>query len=324
MKIIKSLSLLIAVLLLGACNDKAPEQTVRIGINPWPGYEFIYLAEQKGFFQQEGLNVELLELASLADVSRVFRQGRIDGMTSTMVEAVEMATSTQNQFDIVLVTDFSTGSDLIVANKPINSIAGLKGKKVGVELDLLGSFILAQALAQHGLSTNDVTIVNVEQLEAEAQLLSKDIDAIVTYPPVSTQILKQKGVKNIFSTAEIPEDVIDVVVLRHGVLDNIEEWQQQFIKVWRRALEYAKANEDEAYNIMAEREGITVEEFRNLLKGVTLVGADKQGTLLTADLLKNNMLKICKVMKNVGSSVTDCQDLNDKLKSLVLRDEIDG
>ena len=319
MKVIKSLSLLIVVLFLSGCGDKAPEKIVRIGINPWPGYEFIYLADQKGFFQEAGLNIELLEFSSLADVSRVFRQGRIDGMTSTMIEAVDIAASTQDQFDIVLITDFSTGGDLIVANKPINSVADLKGKKVGVELDLLGSFILAQALAQHGLSINDVTMVNVEQLEAEVQLLSKDIDAIVTYPPFSTGLLKQKDAQAIFSTAEIPEDVIDIVVVRHGVLDNAEEWRQKFIKVWQRALDYAKENEAEAYRIMAEREGVTVEEFRDALKGITVVGADKQQTLMGSDLLTTNMLEICEVMKSAGSTVTDCQHLDKNLLPLNLR-----
>ena len=134
------------VLFLSACCDKAPEKMIRIGINLWPGYEFIYLAEQKGFFQQEGLKIELLELTSLADVSRVFRQGLIDGMTSTMFEAVDIASNADDPFDIILHTDISTGSDVIAANKQISYIACLKGKKVGVELDLLGSFILAQAL----------------------------------------------------------------------------------------------------------------------------------------------------------------------------------
>jgi NitT/TauT family transport system substrate-binding protein len=324
MRIIKILSLLIGVLFLAACGDKAPEKTIRIGINPWPGYEFIYLAEQKGFFQEEGLKIELLELASLADVSRVFRQGRIDGMTSTMVEAVDIASNADDQFDIILLTDFSTGSDVIAANKPISSIAGLKGKKVGVELDLLGSFILAQALEQQGLSTNDVTMINVEQLEAEAKLLSKGIDAMVTYAPFSTHILKQDSVQAIFTTAEIPEKVIDIVVLRHGVLDNATEWQQKFIKVWQRALEYAKENEGEAYRIMAEREGVTVEEFREALKGITIVGAEKQLPLMRSDLLTTNMLKICEILKSASSTVIDCQHLNDKLKPLILRGEVDG
>ena len=185
------------------------------------------MAEQKGFFQEEGLKIELLELSSLADVSRVFRQGRIDGMTSTMIEAVDMASNADDQFDIILLTGFSTGSDVIVVNKPISSIAGLKGKRVGVELDLLSSFILAQALEQQSLSTNDITMINVEQLEAEAKLLSKSIDTMVTYAPFSTNILKQDSVQAIFTTAEIPEKVIDLVILRHGVLENTTEWQQK-------------------------------------------------------------------------------------------------
>jgi ABC-type nitrate/sulfonate/bicarbonate transport system substrate-binding protein len=49
------LVLAILALTLGTCAAK-PVKVIRIGINPWPGFEFLYLAEQKGFFKEESLN----------------------------------------------------------------------------------------------------------------------------------------------------------------------------------------------------------------------------------------------------------------------------
>ena len=73
---------LFSVLALSACSE-APSDPLRVGINPWPGYGPLFLAADKGFFAEEGIDVELVELTSLADVRRAFERGQIDGMTSS-------------------------------------------------------------------------------------------------------------------------------------------------------------------------------------------------------------------------------------------------
>jgi len=284
-----------------SCTEKPDQKTIRLGINPWPGYEFLYLADQKGFFEEEGLDIELVELASLADIKRVFEQGRIDAMASTIIEAVEVSLSSDQKIYITLIPDFSNGGDVILANKPISSIDDLKGKKVGVELGLLGSFILSQALTKNGLSLDDVTMLNVEQLDAENQLMSGNIAAMVTYPPFSTETLRHGTVNQIFSTADIPGDVIDVVAIRGNSLINPMKWQQKLFTVWQRALDFAKNNPAEANKIMAEREGISVAEFVDALTGMAIVEKDKQTELLNSEQLTKNILKVYLALNQVNS-----------------------
>ena len=167
-----SLAIVLSICLLSSCARQNSSEAVRIAINPWPGYEFLYLADQKGFFEAEGLNVELLELASLADVKRVFEQERADGMASTAIEAVQVATSSTKDITIVLVPDYSNGGDIIVARDPITKLEELKGKKVGVEIGLLGTYILSRAMETAGLKADDVIEINVEQLSAEEALMA--------------------------------------------------------------------------------------------------------------------------------------------------------
>ena len=47
---------------------------LRIAISPWPGYEFATLAQQKGFFADEGVRVELRELSSLGESTGSLRR----------------------------------------------------------------------------------------------------------------------------------------------------------------------------------------------------------------------------------------------------------
>ena len=93
------------IFLLMACTESVKPQKVRIAINPWPGYEFLYLASELGFYEQEGINVEIVELSALADVQRVYIQGRVDGFGSTVIEAVQAAGIPQKPLSIILVPD---------------------------------------------------------------------------------------------------------------------------------------------------------------------------------------------------------------------------
>ena len=80
--------LALLALSLGSCStERAHPTPLRIGINAWPGYEFLYLAQEKGFFREAGVEVQLIEFNSLSDVRRSFERNQIDGFAGTMVES---------------------------------------------------------------------------------------------------------------------------------------------------------------------------------------------------------------------------------------------
>jgi NitT/TauT family transport system substrate-binding protein len=293
-----------------SCTPASQKQKIRIAINPWPGYEFLYLAAQKGFFAENGLDVEIVELSSLADVQRVYVQGRVDGFGSTVIEAVQAAGLTQSPLDIVLIPDFSNGGDEIIANAVINSMSDLKGKRVGAEVGSLGMYVLHAALVKHGMTLDDVSVVNVEQLNAETTMKSHEIDAVVTYPPYSIAVSKLPGHKQIFNTSEIPNKVIDTISIRQGLIADQREWIQKFHQVWEQALIFAQTNQQEAYEIMAKREGVTVAEFADALTGLTVVNRDKQHDLLKSEQLKRNIRDVCNVLKRSESIKFSCDNIN--------------
>lgn len=205
---------------------------VRIAINPCPGYEFLYLAKQKNIFEQFDLNIELVEIASLADVQRIYVQGRVDGMTSTVIELVHAAGQTEDPISIVLIPDYSNGGDVIVAHKSVQSIADLKGKQVTAELGSLGMYVLYEALTKAGMELKDVQLDNSEQLEIESLLTNRKIDAAVTYPPASTLVLRNPDFHKIFDSSQIPESIIDIVAVKASVMKNDPEWVEKFHQAW--------------------------------------------------------------------------------------------
>lgn len=102
---------LLAALAAWVCGVRGDrrEPVLRVGINPAPGYELIFLAEEKGFFRDEGLAVRLVEFTCLADCRRAFERGQVDVIGSSVVTVpVEREAYSPKIAD---VSDAAGGSD---------------------------------------------------------------------------------------------------------------------------------------------------------------------------------------------------------------------
>lgn len=298
----------ILLTLLVACS-KAPPKLVSIAINPWPGYEFLYLAETKGYLETEGLKVKLVQLSSLSDVKRAYITGRVDGMTSTIVEAVQ-AQFLGEPLEVVLIPDYSNGGDVIIAGTSVADITALKGKTVGCEVSSLGIFMLQRALQTAGMSIHDVNVVNVEQLQGEQSMLDGSIDAFVTYPPASVELSKHRQFHKIFSSAEIPTEVIDVVAVNKKALAANPNLVKLLHQAWNRVLVDVEENPEAAYAIMAEREGISVDDFKATLSELKIIDGSEQLQLFAdTKKLQTAAGNVCETLHYVGVLSGDCNKL---------------
>jgi len=300
------------------CAEKQEELAeYSIAINPWPGYEMLHLAKTQGYFLEEGVNVTFKEVSSLADSQRAFISGKVDGFTSTMVEAVQAHLLMNGGAKIIMIPDYSNGGDMIIAKEGIGSVKDLKGKVVGCEMNSLGLMVLQRALQRDGLTIDDVTIQNMEQLSGVSSLHKGELDAMVTYPPHSVEILKQEGFNRIFTTKSIPGEIIDVVTFREGALQENAELQQKMLNAWQKAVDFTQQNPDKAYKIMSEREGISMEDFKATIEEDVQVLDSKsmQTKLNDFSYLEESVENVCKLITGLISYDKDCSSV----KSLVYK-----
>ena len=304
--------LLFFLISLSSCSQKE-EQVVAVAINPWPGYEILYLAEKLGYFKDVGANVKLVQLSSLADAQRAYISGRTEGFGSTLIESVQSQFLGGKPGKVVMVPDYSNGGDVILTNKSLTSVADLRDKRVGAELASLGLYLLHRALTQQGLSVEDVTLINTEQLRGKDALDSGKIDAFVSYPPASIDVLADDNYHVIFSSSEIPGDIIDVVTLSDEVIQRHPTLPGKLMEAWQRALDYANANPDQAFAIMAEREGVSSEDFAIVFREeLKILSADEQITLFKKpEILQQKADDVCQLMKELNSITGDCADIAD-------------
>jgi NitT/TauT family transport system substrate-binding protein len=222
-----------------------------------------------------------VEFDSLSDVRRSFERGQLDGFATTCVEVLIARERVDRDLTIIQAVDYSNGGDVIVAGKGINSVEELKGKRVGVEVASVCAYVLAAAAERTQLSLSDFTIVSGDQLGMVELFARGDLDAVVTYPPSSIRMLKEPGASIVFSSAEIPGQVVDVIAMDAAIIKSRREDVAAFLRAFHLALDYSKLHPEEAYAVMARREGITPEEFGAALKNdIRMIGKDEQSAYL--------------------------------------------
>ncbi len=305
----KKIILLIALTLCSACT-KNPEPPLTIAINPWPGYEFLYLAEHQGFFEQVGANIKLVQLASLADTQAAYIGGRTDGLAGTLIESVQAELLGGEPLNIILIPDYSNGGDVVIAGKETNTVSDLKGLRVGCEVSSLGIYFLQRTLASEGLSISDVLVINVTQADGEQALLEGKIDAFVSYPPVSINLLKHDQFHSIFSSADIPYEIIDTISLSVQSIEENPGIVEKIHDAWQLSLDFYRDDPKTAIQIMAEREGVSTSDFEDVLADLIILDKAQQRELFSEpeDIL-SSLKNVCQVLVNIGSLTTQCEDL---------------
>ena len=264
------LASLFSVGFLSAAGANA--EPLKIGYSDWPGWVAWEIAIEKDMFEEAGVEVQFEWFDYVASMD-AFAAGQLDAVAMTNGDAlVTGATGAKNV--MILINDYSNGNDMVVAAPGIDSIKELKGKKVGVEIGFVGHLLLLNALKAEGMTEKDVTLVNVPTNETPQVLASGDVDAIVAWQPNSGQALTMvPGAKRIYSSADEPGLIYDVLAVSPGSLAQHKAEWLKVLKVWDQAVAYLKdpKTREEAISIMAARVGIPVEEYKSFIAGTKIL-----------------------------------------------------
>ena len=148
--------------------------------------------------------------------------------------------------------DYSNGADGIVARRGITSLLELKGKRVAAEVGGISHFILLAALDQAGLQETDVEVANMGAEEGARALAQGKVDAAALWEPLLSKQANSDGATMLFTSAEIPGQVLDILVVRKDVAERRSDDVANLIRGWEQALRLLHTQPQEVMPIMAE------------------------------------------------------------------------
>jgi NitT/TauT family transport system substrate-binding protein len=273
-KLAKKLAAALSIAALAAAfvPQAKAETPLRIGFSDWPGWTGWQIAIDKGWFKEAGVDVDMQWFDYSASLD-AFSAGKLDGDFVATGDALAIGGNGAKN-NLIMLTDYSSGNDMIIAKPGITSIKQLAGQKVGIEVGLVEHLLLEHALTANGMAPSAVTLVNTPTNNTPQVLGSGAVAAIGAWQPIDDQAMRQlPGARPIYTSALAPGLIFDgLAVSPESLKERPQDWLK-VIKVWYRVLAYINnpATHADALKIMSARDGVDPKTYQHFFKGTHLL-----------------------------------------------------
>jgi NitT/TauT family transport system substrate-binding protein len=220
----------------------------------WPGFAPVNLADQLGYFREEGLTVNEAFDDDRVNVLPALERGDIQCDMRTVGEHQGRPRTPETQGTIIGTIDVSLGGDGVVADGTIKNAGDLKGKIFAVEPNVPARLLAQMELKKYGLTLKDLQVKDIASADAIAIFADPSVPAVATYEPTLSQALKasnKPGAHILVSSNDYPGLITDVIVARTDDLKKNPEEYKKFLRGIYRAIDYFNAHHDDAVKIMA-------------------------------------------------------------------------
>jgi NitT/TauT family transport system substrate-binding protein len=264
--------LLLSACAVGTSLASQAAEPLKIGYSDWPGWVAWQVAIEKNWFKDAGVDVKF-EWFDYSASMDAFTAGKVDAVLMTNGDTLVTGAG-GGKGVMILITDYSNGNDMIVAKPGVKTLADLKGKKVAVEVGLVEHLLLRAGMKKLGMKAGDIEIVNAKTNEMPQVFASKDIAAVGAWQPIVGEALKGvPGSKPIYTSAEEPGLIYDVLTVNPASLSARRAEWQKVVKLWDKVVAYIEdpKTQPDAVKIMAARSGVGPAEYLPMLKGTRLL-----------------------------------------------------
>ena len=240
--------------LVPAClfQDTTGDRPLRVGWYRWPGWYPMAIAQDQDLFRRAGVDVVPVLYDDYTHMLLDLFSGRLDGCCSGLFELLRSGIV---DLKVVLVTDSSEGAEGLVAVPDIRDPRDLAGKRVGIQRSGGGGeLLIAAMLERHGLSARDLILVDLD-FELVAKEMPHNIQAGYTWEPYLSEA-RAKGARMLFSTADIPGLIVDVVVFNDWCARDRGADVRAFVAAWFEAQALWMAEPEKASAAIARVAGV--------------------------------------------------------------------
>jgi NitT/TauT family transport system substrate-binding protein len=276
-----------------AATPEAPPTTgtltkVRTGYVPVMIFAPLFVANERGYFREEGIEVELQPVQGGSDSVVQLAAGNFDAAVGGAGAGLFNAAKRGVKFTIVAPMHSEkppVTSPLVISAKradEFKTVADLRGKKVSINATGAATeYWLAQALEKNGLTIDDIEVTTVAFSQVPAALESRSIDAAILGEPLTT-INEDNGTVKVLA-----EDFIDgfnstYVYMGESLLEGKPDVARGFMRA------YLRACRDLQGDYMNEEIAQILEKYTKVPASVTLranpAQYDPNGTVPIEDL----------------------------------------
>ena len=284
--------LIAGALVLAGCSPASnpqaePKTEFNIGWSIYAGWMPWPYAQQAGIVKKwsdkYGIKINLVQVNDYVDSVNQYTAGTFDGVTVTNMDALTIPAAGGKDTSAIIVGDYSNGNDGILL-KGATSLAAIKGKQTYLVELSVSHYLLARGLESVGLKSTDVPTVNTSDADIVAAFGAADVNAAVAWNPQLSVLKGGAGVTQVFSSADIPGEILDLMVVDTATLKANPNLGKALAGIWYETvalMQQQDAKGAEARAAMAKLSGATPEMFDSQLKTTFLYADPKAAVAAT-------------------------------------------
>lgn len=203
--------------------------SIYVGWMPWG-----YAADTgivKKWADKYGIKIEVTQFNDYVESMNQYTAGAYDAVTLTNMDGLSIPAAGGVDTTAVIVGDFSAGNDAVFLKGP-GKLEDIKGRPVNLVQFSVSDYLLARALETVGMSEKDVTVVNTADPDMVGAFQTADVQAMVTWNPMVSEIAKLPDATKVFDSAQIPGEIIDLMVANTDVLKDNPDFGKALAGIW--------------------------------------------------------------------------------------------
>ncbi len=257
------LLVLVLVLPLSACAPAAtpttsPEPvTIRLALLRILETLPMYVAQQEGLFEEQGIIVEFIPAASAAERDQIITSGQADGMINEVVSTLLYNKDTIQVQIVRFARTATTASPqyyvLASQQSGITTPEGLKGKEIGISEGTVIEYITDRLLEAEGLVAEEINTVAVPKLDVRMNLLASGELSGATLPDPFASLAIQQGAVIVTDDSKHPEFGYSTIAFRKAFIDENPQAVTGFLAAIEEASSRINAEPAKYENLLTEQ-----------------------------------------------------------------------
>jgi len=243
-KVLLYLLLIFAVMMtFTSCQTKEAKE-LTIGILPDVDSIPFIIAQEKDFFEEENVTVNLEFFKSPVNRDSALQSGNLDAAISDVLAA---AFAKDNDFQLA-ITSMTNGSYKLIVNKDagINSIQGLKDRDVAMSKNTIIEYATDMMLQEAGMSSNYIEKAIIPQIPTRLEMLQSGKVTAATLPEPLASVAIGNGAVLINSSDNLNINP-GILLFTQEAIDEKETAIKRMYKAYNRAIEYIQEHDKSEY-----------------------------------------------------------------------------
>jgi NitT/TauT family transport system substrate-binding protein len=241
------LVMLLAIAGLASCSSEDGEsgnsrpvekQRIKLGVLPVLGAAPVFMANEAGFFGEEGLDVEFVTIQGAGAAVPSMASGELDLVFGNYVSFFTAQANATASVKLVADGYFArprTWMVLVTKESALRGPADLAGKKIGVTTaSSLADLTIKSALSTSGKTVRDPSFVEMPYTDMGAALQNRTVDAALLSEPYITEVAKTIGAVPLFDAASGP--TADIPISGYATTEGFAAANPNTIAAFQRAL----------------------------------------------------------------------------------------